>query len=63
MSSLNPSSWIISLIMSFLLQVKAVLSTLSGQELVQLKGHLQLISAPFSLVDFDEEELDDRIGV
>ncbi|XP_048853585.1 protein FAM114A2 [Brienomyrus brachyistius] len=42
-------------------KVKAVLSTLSGQELVQLKEDLQLISAPFSLVDFDEEELDDRI--
>nr|XP_023700674.1 protein FAM114A2 [Paramormyrops kingsleyae] len=42
-------------------KVKSVLSTLSGQELVQLKEDLQLISAPFSLVDFDEEELDDRI--
>ncbi|KAJ8385426.1 hypothetical protein AAFF_G00189520 [Aldrovandia affinis] len=41
-------------------KVKSVLTTLSGEELAQLKGELEQIKAPFSLVEFDEEELEKK---
>lgn len=44
------------------LQVKSVLTTLSGDELVQLRKELELIKHPFSLVEFDDEDVDERKG-
>lgn len=44
------------------LQVKSVLTTLSGDELVQLRKDLELIKHPFSLVEFDDEDVDERKG-
>ncbi|XP_056140864.1 protein FAM114A2 [Lampris incognitus] len=41
-------------------KVKSVLSTLSGEELAELRVDLQLIQTPFSLVEFDEEEVDEN---
>ncbi|XP_066501638.1 protein FAM114A2 [Hoplias malabaricus] len=40
-------------------KVKSVLTTLSGDELVQLKEELEHIKESFSLMEFDEEEVDD----
>lgn len=36
--------------------------TLSGDEQVQLRGELDLIKDSFSLVEFDEEEVDEQKG-
>lgn len=47
----------------FLLQVKSVLTTLSGEELVQLREELELIKDAFSLVEFDDEEVDENKGI
>lgn len=47
----------------FLLQVKSVLTTLSGEELVQLRDELELIKDAFSLVEFDDEEVDEKKGI
>lgn len=44
------------------LQVKSVLTTLSGDELVQLRGELDHIKDSFSLVEFDDEEVDEKKG-
>lgn len=44
------------------LQVKSVLTTLSGDEVVQLRGELDLIKDSFSLVEFDDEEVDEKKG-
>lgn len=44
-------------------QVKSVLTTLSGDEQLQLRGELQLIKDSFSLVEFDDEEVDEKKGV
>ncbi|XP_034405701.1 protein FAM114A2 [Cyclopterus lumpus] len=41
-------------------KVKSVLTTLSGEELVQLRGELNLIRDSFSLVEFDDEEVDEK---
>ncbi|XP_068457478.1 protein FAM114A2 [Clinocottus analis] len=41
-------------------KVKSVLTTLSGDELVQLRGELDLIKDAFSLVEFDDEEVDEK---
>ncbi|KAK5858898.1 hypothetical protein PBY51_003007 [Eleginops maclovinus] len=41
-------------------KVKSVLTTLSGEELVQLREDLDLIKESFSLVEFDDEEVDDK---
>ncbi|XP_054482158.1 protein FAM114A2 [Anoplopoma fimbria] len=41
-------------------KVKSVLTTLSGDELVQLKEELELIKDSFSLVEFDDEEVDEK---
>ncbi|KAG7484673.1 hypothetical protein MATL_G00052740 [Megalops atlanticus] len=41
-------------------KVKSVLTTMSGEELAQLKEELELIKEPFSLVEFDEEEVDEK---
>ncbi|XP_024921529.1 protein FAM114A2 isoform X3 [Cynoglossus semilaevis] len=43
-------------------KVKSVLTTLSGDQLQQLKRELQTIKEPFSLVEFDEEEVDEDKG-
>lgn len=43
-------------------QVKSVLTTLSGEELLQLRDELELIKDPFSLVEFDDEDVDERKG-
>lgn len=43
-------------------QVKSVLTTLSGDELVQLREELELIKESFSLVEFDDEEVDEKKG-
>ncbi|XP_030649052.1 protein FAM114A2 [Chanos chanos] len=40
-------------------KVKSVLATLSGEELAQLKEELELIKEPFSLVEFDDDDVDD----
>lgn len=37
-------------------KVKSVLTTMSGEELTQLKSDLQEIKEPFSLVEFEEDE-------
>ncbi len=44
------------------LQVKSVLTTLSGDELAELKEELELIKDSFSLVEFDDEEVDEKKG-
>lgn len=44
------------------MQVKSVLTTLSGEELVKLKQVLQEIKEPFSLMEFDDELEDDAKG-
>ncbi|XP_059208367.1 protein FAM114A2 [Centropristis striata] len=41
-------------------KVKSVLTTLSGDELVQLRQELELIKESFSLVEFDDEEVDEK---
>ncbi|XP_068592705.1 protein FAM114A2 [Cebidichthys violaceus] len=41
-------------------KVKSVLTTLSGDELVQLREQLDLIKDSFSLVEFDDEDVDER---
>ncbi|KAJ8348616.1 hypothetical protein SKAU_G00272050 [Synaphobranchus kaupii] len=41
-------------------KVKSVLTTMSGEELAQLKGELGQIKVPFSLVEFDEEEVEEK---
>ncbi|XP_067085419.1 protein FAM114A2 [Osmerus mordax] len=41
-------------------KVKSVLTTLSGEELAQLRHDLQLIKEPFSLVEFDDDEVDEK---
>lgn len=43
-------------------QVKSVLTTLSGDEQVQLRAELEPIKDSLSLVEFDEEEVDERKG-
>lgn len=39
-----------------------MLTTLSGDELVQLREELGLIKDSFSLVEFDDEEVDEKKG-
>lgn len=39
-----------------------MLTTLSGEEQLQLRGELQLIEDSFSLVEFDDEEVDEKKG-
>lgn len=46
----------------YVLQVKSVLTTLSGDKLVQLKGELEFIKDSFSMVEFDDEDVDDKKG-
>uniref|UniRef100_A0A3P9JDF4 Family with sequence similarity 114 member A2 n=1 Tax=Oryzias latipes TaxID=8090 RepID=A0A3P9JDF4_ORYLA len=41
-------------------KVKSVLTTLSGDELLQLREELEAIKDSFSMVEFDEEEVDER---
>lgn len=41
-------------------KVKSVLNTLSGGELVQLREDLELINGPFSLVEFDDDDVDEK---
>nr|XP_046267242.1 protein FAM114A2 [Scatophagus argus] len=41
-------------------KVKSVLTTLSGDELLQLREELDLIKDSFSLVEFDDEEVDEK---
>ncbi|KAF3841162.1 hypothetical protein F7725_007024 [Dissostichus mawsoni] len=41
-------------------KVKSVLTTLSGDERVQLREDLELIKESFSLVEFDDEEVDEK---
>lgn len=41
-------------------KVKSVLTTLSGDELAQLRDELELIKESFSLVEFDDEEVDEK---
>uniref|UniRef100_A0AAY5K024 Family with sequence similarity 114 member A2 n=1 Tax=Esox lucius TaxID=8010 RepID=A0AAY5K024_ESOLU len=41
-------------------KVKSVLTTLSGEKLTELKEDLELIKEPFSLVEFDDEEVDEK---
>ncbi|KAM8900489.1 protein FAM114A2 isoform 2-T6 [Spinachia spinachia] len=41
-------------------KVKSVLTTLSGDEVIQLKEELDLIKDSFSLVEFDEEDVDEK---
>lgn len=42
------------------MQVKSVLTTLSGDELVQLREELEQIKESFSLMEFDDEEDDSK---
>ena len=42
--------------------MKSVLTTLSGEELAQLRHDLELIKEPFSLVEFDDDEVDEKKG-
>lgn len=42
--------------------MKSVLTTLSGDELVQLRQELDRIKDSFSLVEFDDEEVDEKKG-
>lgn len=44
------------------MQVKSVLTTLSGEELSTLKDDLAQIKESFSLMEFDDEEVDDPKG-
>lgn len=46
----------------WVLQVKSVLTTLSGEELRQLREELDLIKDSFSLVEFDDEDVDEKKG-
>lgn len=39
-----------------------MLTTLSGDELLQLREELEPIKEPFSLVEFDDEDVDERKG-
>lgn len=39
-----------------------MLTTLSGDELLQLREELEAIKDSFSMVEFDEEEVDERKG-
>lgn len=39
-----------------------MLTTLSGDEVVQLREELDLIKDSFSLVEFDEEDMDEKKG-
>lgn len=39
-----------------------MLTTLSGDELVQLREELDLIKDSFSLVEFDDEDVDEKKG-
>ncbi|XP_024122148.1 protein FAM114A2 isoform X2 [Oryzias melastigma] len=41
-------------------KVKSVLTTLSGPELLQLREELEAIKDSFSMVEFDDEEVDER---
>ncbi|XP_035998693.1 protein FAM114A2 [Fundulus heteroclitus] len=41
-------------------KVKSVLTTLSGEELVRLREELDQIKDSFSMVEFDDEEVDDK---
>lgn len=41
-------------------KVKSVLTTLSGEELIQLREELDQIKDSFSMVEFDDEEVDDK---
>lgn len=41
-------------------KVKSVLTTLSGDELTELRKELELIKESFSLVEFDDEDVDER---
>uniref|UniRef100_A0A087Y2V1 Family with sequence similarity 114 member A2 n=1 Tax=Poecilia formosa TaxID=48698 RepID=A0A087Y2V1_POEFO len=41
-------------------KVKSVLTTLSGDELIQLREELDQIKESFSMVEFDDEEVDDK---
>ncbi|KAM9333170.1 protein FAM114A2 isoform 1-T4 [Pholidichthys leucotaenia] len=41
-------------------KVKSVLSTLSGQELTQLRSELEEIKDSFSLVEFDDDDVDEK---
>lgn len=41
-------------------KVRSVLTTLSGDELLQLREELEPIKEPFSLVEFDDEDVDER---
>lgn len=41
-------------------KVKSVLTTLSGDELVELREELESIKESFSLVEFDDEEVDEK---
>uniref|UniRef100_A0A8C9WXU1 Family with sequence similarity 114 member A2 n=1 Tax=Sander lucioperca TaxID=283035 RepID=A0A8C9WXU1_SANLU len=41
-------------------KVKSVLTTLSGEELLQLREELDLIKDSFSLVEFDDEDVDEK---
>ncbi|KAA8586507.1 hypothetical protein FQN60_000343, partial [Etheostoma spectabile] len=43
-------------------KVKSVLTTLSGEELLQLREELDVIKDSFSLVEFDDEEVDEKKG-
>lgn len=40
-----------------------MLTTLSGDELVQLRQELDLIKDSFSLVEFDDEDVDEKKGL
>lgn len=42
--------------------MKSVLTTLSGDEQTQLRAELELIKDSFSLVEFDDEEVDEKRG-
>ncbi|KAI1903556.1 hypothetical protein AGOR_G00028400 [Albula goreensis] len=41
-------------------KVKSVLTTMSGEQLARLKEELEEIKEPFSLVEFDDEEVEDK---
>ncbi|KAM4620663.1 protein FAM114A2 isoform 1-T2 [Polymixia lowei] len=41
-------------------KVKSVLTTLSGEELSELREELELLKEPFSLVEFDDEDVDEK---
>lgn len=42
--------------------MKSVLTTLSGDEQLQLRAELELLKDSFSLVEFDDEEVDEKKG-